>query len=74
MVGDKGTLACSTRIHPAIIDFHHEQRLNYRSVNRLASYGMYRQAREEIEKCIYCVQMATRIHHYDEQKKFPEQE
>lgn len=69
----KGTLACSKcgASHPAIIDFHHVDRSNYRSVNRLASYGMYRQAREEIKKCIVLCANCHRIHHYEEQKNFP---
>lgn len=52
--------------HPATLDFHHVDRENYRSVNRLLSGGMYAAAMEEIQKCVVLCANCHRIHHYEE--------
>ena len=52
--------------HPAAIDFHHVDRTNYHSVNRLAQLGNYKAAKEEIKKCIPLCANCHRIHHHEE--------
>ena len=67
----KGTVKCTVCgfSHPSAIDFHHIDRTNYRSVNILAQSGNYKQAREEIKKCIALCANCHRIHHHDERLK-----
>ena len=70
----KATLACTQCgfNHPAALDFHHIDRTNHQSVNRLAGDGKYAQAKEEIKKCIALCANCHRIHHYElNQKKNP---
>jgi len=55
--------------HPAIIDFHHVVRDHTKqSVHHLAKNGRYKQAMEEIKKCIPLCANCHRIHHYEERK------
>ena len=63
----KSKLSC-TRCgfsHPAALDFHHEDTTDHKSVNRLASNGLYKQAIREIQKCIVLCANCHRIHHYE---------
>ena len=66
----KATLSCTKCgfSHPAAIDFHHVFKLDYRSVNKLAQQGLYKQARAEIKKCIVLCANCHRIHHHEEKK------
>lgn len=52
--------------HSAVMDFHHVDRSNYRSVNELAQRGAYKSAMEEIKKCIPLCANCHRIHHHEE--------
>jgi hypothetical protein len=52
--------------HPAALDFHHETRSNHKSVYRLASSGLYKQAIREIQKCSVLCANCHRITHYEE--------
>lgn len=70
----KATFACSHCgfSHPAALDFHHVFKLDHKSVNKLAQQGLYKQAREEIKKCIALCANCHRIHHHELlQKKNP---
>ena len=64
----KSTIKCTVCgfSHPAAIDFHHVDRTNYRSVNLLAQSGKYKEAKEEIKKCIALCANCHRIHHHNE--------
>jgi hypothetical protein len=66
----KATFACTVCgfSHPAALDFHHIDRTNYKSVNKLAQQGLYKQAKEEIKKCIVLCANCHRIHHSEEKK------
>jgi predicted HNH restriction endonuclease len=55
--------------HSAVIDFHHVDRTNHRSVNLLAQQGKYKEAMEEIKKCIPLCANCHRIVHYEEHKE-----
>jgi uncharacterized protein YjhX (UPF0386 family) len=52
--------------HPAALDFHHVDRTNYRSVNKLAQAGNYKAAKDEIKKCVALCANCHRIHHHEE--------
>ena len=65
----KATLSCAQCgfMHPAAIDFHHvypEEKLT--SVYKLVNAGHYRQAHEEIKKCVPLCANCHRIHHHGE--------
>ncbi len=64
----KASLSCSHCgfSHPAAIDFHHVDRTDKRSVNKLAGNNAYKAAYEEIKKCIPLCANCHRIHHYEE--------
>lgn len=64
----KSTIKCTNCgfSHSAAIDFHHVDRTNHRSVNLLAQQGKYKEAMEEIKKCIALCANCHRIHHYEE--------
>lgn len=64
----KATFACihCGFNHPAALDFHHVDRTNYRSVNKLAQAGNYKAARDEIKKCVCLCANCHRIHHHEE--------
>ena len=66
----KATLSCTHCgfSHPAAMDFHHVFKLAHKSVNKLAQQGLYKQAREEIKKCIVLCANCHRIHHSEEKK------
>ena len=55
--------------HPAALDFHHVDRTDYHSVNRLAQLGNYKKAKEEIKKCIPLCANCHRIHHHEEREE-----
>jgi predicted HNH restriction endonuclease len=52
--------------HPAALDFHHIDRTNKKSVNKLASNGMYKQAIQELHKCVVLCANCHRITHHEE--------
>jgi hypothetical protein len=52
--------------HPAALDFHHVDRTNKKSVNQLAGNGMYKQAIQELKKCMVLCANCHRIHHHNE--------
>ena len=54
--------------HPAALDFHHVDRTNYRSVNKLAQAGNYKAAKDEIKKCVALCANCHRIHHHEERQ------
>lgn len=64
----KSTFKCTNCgfSHPVAIDFHHVDRTDHKSVNLLAQQGNYKEAMEEIKKCIPLCANCHRIHHYDE--------
>ena len=64
----KSTLKCANCgfSHIAAMDFHHVDRSNYRSVNKLAQNGNYAAAMEEIKKCIPLCANCHRIHHHED--------
>jgi hypothetical protein len=64
----KSTFACihCGFSHSAALDFHHVDRTNYRSVNELAQNGRYKEAKEEIKKCVPLCANCHRIHHHEE--------
>lgn len=66
----KATFACihCGFSHPAALDFHHVDRTNYRSVNKLAQFGNYKAAKEEIKKCVCLCANCHRIHHHEERE------
>ena len=55
--------------HPAVIDFHHVDRVDKQSVHRLAQNGNFRGVMEEIKKCIVLCANCHRIHHYEEHQE-----
>jgi hypothetical protein len=64
----KSTLKCTNCgfSHPAVLDFHHVDRKDKKSVHKLAQNGNYKAAREEIKKCITLCANCHRIHHHEE--------
>jgi len=52
--------------HPAAMDFHHVDTTNYRSVYELSKNNKYKEALEEIKKCVPLCANCHRIHHHDE--------
>ena len=64
----KSTLNCTNCgfSHPAVLDFHHVDRTDKKSVHQLAQNGNYKSAREEIKKCIVLCANCHRIHHHEE--------
>jgi hypothetical protein len=52
--------------HPAVIDFHHVDTTNYKSVYLLAKNSNYKAAIEEIKKCVPLCANCHRIHHHEE--------
>ena len=52
--------------HPAALDFHHVDRTDKKSVNKLAGNGMYKQAVRELKKCMVLCANCHRIHHHNE--------
>jgi len=64
----KGTFKCTICgfSHSAAMDFHHVDRSNYRSVNKLAQNGNYAAAMEEIKKCIPLCANCHRIQHHED--------
>jgi hypothetical protein len=67
----KSTLSCTNCgfSHPAVIDFHHVERKDKRSVHKLAQNSNYTTAREEIKKCIVLCANCHRIVHYEERQQ-----
>jgi len=67
----KATLCCTkcNENHPAALDFHHVDRTDHHSVNKLVSDGRFKKAYEEIRKCIVLCANCHRIHHYEENLK-----
>jgi hypothetical protein len=67
----KSTIKCTNCgfSHSAAIDFHHVDRTNHKSVNALAQQGKYKEAIEEIKKCIPLCANCHRIHHHEEHKQ-----
>jgi len=67
----KSTIKCTKCgfSHPSAIDFHHIDRTNHKSVNLLAQSGKYKEALEEIKKCIALCANCHRIHHHEERLK-----
>lgn len=61
----KGSLRCTKCgfNHPAALDFHHVDRTDKKSVNKLASNGMYKQAIQELSKCMVLCANCHRIIH-----------
>lgn len=64
----KSTFKCTNCgfSHSAALDFHHVDRTNHRSVNELVQNGKYKEAMEEIKKCIPLCSNCHRIHHHEE--------
>ena len=64
----KASLSCTkcNFSHPAALDFHHVDRTDHRSVNKLVQDGQYKKAHEEIKKCIVLCANCHRIHHHEE--------
>lgn len=54
--------------HPAALDFHHIDKTNKKSVNRLASAGMYKQAVQELSKCMVLCANCHRVLHFMERQ------
>jgi len=67
----KSTLNCTNCgfNHPAVLDFHHVDRKNKKSVHLLARNGNYKLAREEIKKCIVLCANCHRILHHEERQQ-----
>ena len=67
----KATLKCTKCgfNHPAALDFHHIDRTNKKSVNKLASNGMYKQAIQELHKCVVLCANCHRVHHFSERQE-----
>lgn len=67
----KATLSCVQcgQTHPATFDFHHVNPKNkVKSVNEWVQNRNYKQAYEEIKKCIVLCANCHRIHHYNEKR------
>jgi hypothetical protein len=65
----KSTLSCVQcgQNHPAILDFHHiERHPDNRKVNKLLTNKAYKQAAEEVKKCLVLCANCHRIHHHNE--------
>jgi hypothetical protein len=65
----KATLSCVKcgQNHPATFDFHHVDRTTKEaSINKLIKYRAFKQAMEEVKKCIVLCANCHRIHHHDE--------
>jgi hypothetical protein len=55
--------------HFAVIDFHHIDKKDKKNVNQLVKDGLFKQAYEEIKKCIPLCANCHRILHYEEKQK-----
>lgn len=66
----KKTLKCHTCgfSHPAVIDFHHVVKEDKKDINKLIKNGHFKQAYEELEKCIPLCANCHRIFHYQERE------
>lgn len=64
----KATFKCANCgfSHPAAMDFHHVDKTNYKSIYELSKNSSYKEAMEEIKKCIPLCANCHRIHHHDE--------
>jgi len=65
----KSTLSCVQcgQNHPATLDFHHiEKHPDNRKVNKLLTNKAFKQAAEEIKKCLVLCANCHRIHHHNE--------
>jgi hypothetical protein len=52
--------------HPAAMDFHHVDKTDYKSIYLLSKNSSYKEAMEEIKKCIPLCANCHRIHHHNE--------
>jgi len=67
----KQTLSCIKcgESHSAILDFHHINPSDSdKKVHRLTANGAYKQAREEIKKCVVLCANCHRKEHYNQRK------
>ena len=67
----KATLSCVRcgETHPATFDFHHvNPKDKVKSVNEWVKNRNYKEAHEEIKKCIVLCANCHRIHHYNEKR------
>jgi hypothetical protein len=65
----KATLACVKcgQNHPATFDFHHvDSASKEASVNKLVRHRAFKQAMEEVKKCLVLCANCHRIHHHEE--------
>lgn len=65
----KATLRCIKcgQNHPATFDFHHINSTEKEaSINKLVKYRAFKQAMEEVKKCVVLCANCHRIHHYEE--------
>jgi hypothetical protein len=67
----KCTLKCTNCgfSHPAVLDFHHIDRKDKKSVHKLAQNGNYVTAKEETKKCVVLCANCHRIVHYEERQQ-----
>jgi predicted HNH restriction endonuclease len=67
----KSTLKCTNCgfSHPAVLDFHHIDRKDKKSVHKLAQNSNYKAAIEEIKKCVVLCANCHRIVHYNERQQ-----